>query len=131
MSHEETAKVLEAYAAAHDPSYIAADAVFEDVASGNKYVGREAIAAMLHHVYHVAFEATAELKKTTVGDGNAVLEVDFVGRHIGEFAGVEPTGRDVRVPLVVSYDIADGLIQNARIYFMASIFFQQVGGGKG
>ena len=127
MSHHETARVLEAYASAHDPGHIAPNAVFEDLASGQKYVGREAINSMLDHVYRVAFEARAEIRRTTVGDGNAVLEADFVGRHLAEFAGVAATGRDVRVPLVVSYDISEGMIQGARIYFMASRFYQQVG----
>jgi hypothetical protein len=40
---------------------------------------------MLNYVYHVAFDATGETKNTIFADGKAVVEGDFVGKHIGEF----------------------------------------------
>lgn len=126
QSVEETRQVLEAYAAEHDTSLIAPDAVFHDIASGQDYVGREAIAAMLQHVYHVAFQARAEVVRTTVGHGTAVLEGVLVGTHTGEFAGVPATGRQVRIPLVVSYRIANGSVQEADVYLLVSSFLQQV-----
>lgn len=126
-SREETRQVLEAYTATHDPSLIAPDAVFHDIASGQDYIGREAITGMLHYVYQVAFEARAEQVAAVVGDGSAVLEAAIVGRHTGEFAGVPATGREVRIPLVVSYRIADGQIQEANVYLLVASFLQQVG----
>lgn len=126
QSVEESRRVLEAYVAQHDTSMVAPDAVFHDVASGQDYIGREAIAGMLDHVYHVAFEARSETVRTVVGDGAAVLEAVLVGIHTGEFAGVPATGREVRVPLVVSYRIADGQVQEAFVYLLVASFLQQV-----
>ncbi len=126
MTREETARVMEGYAASHDTSHLAPDAVFEDVTSGHKYVGREAIAEMLHFVYHVAFDATAAVTQLTIGEGHAVLEADLVGTHIGEFADVPATGREVKIPLVVAYDVSDGMIESARVYLMTSSFLRQV-----
>ncbi|USQ76083.1 ester cyclase [Ornithinimicrobium cryptoxanthini] len=126
QSVEETRQVMEAYAAEHDTSLIAPDAIFHDIASGQDYIGREAIAGMLHYVYHVAFQAGAEEVRSTIGDGAAVLEAVIVGTHIGEFAGVPATGREVRIPLVVSYRIADGYVQEASVYLLVSTFLQQV-----
>lgn len=126
QSVEESRRVLDAYVAQHDTSMVAPDAVFHDVASGQDYIGREAIAAMLDHVYHVAFEARSETVRTVVGDGAAVLEAVVVGIHTGEFAGVPATGREVRIPLVVSYRIADGQIQEAFVYLLVASFLQQV-----
>lgn len=37
------------------------------------------------------------------------------------------TGREVRIPLVVSYRIADGQIQEANVYLLVASFLQQVG----
>jgi predicted ester cyclase len=34
-------------------------------------------------------------------DGKAAIEADFAGTHVGEFAGIQPTGRMVRVPYSV------------------------------
>ncbi|MGH8916559.1 MAG: ester cyclase [Acidimicrobiia bacterium] len=126
MSVQETQRVLEAYAASHDANLVAPDAIFTDTASGQQYVGREAIAAMLHFVYHEAFDAHAEVSNLIVGDGRAVLEADIVGTHIGEFAGIPATGLDVRIPLAVAYDISDGLVQRARVYLQLAAFLQQV-----
>lgn len=126
QSVEETRQVLEAYAAEHDTSRLAAEAVFHDIASGQDHVGREAVTAMLHHVYHVALQARAEVVRTTVGEGTAVLEGFVVGTHTGEFAGVPATGREVRIPLVVSYRITDGQVQEAYVYLLVASFLQQV-----
>lgn len=125
-STDETRQVLEAYLATHDPSWIAPDAIFHEIASGQDYIGREAIAGMLHYVYQVAFEAQAEQVATVVGEGAAVLEAAIVGTHTGEFARVPATGRAVRIPLVVSYRIAEGQIQEANVYLLLSSFLEQV-----
>lgn len=127
MSVEETRQVMEAYAASHDVEKIAPEAVFNDIASGQKFVGREAIAGMLHYVYNVGLDAVAENTRIVIGDGVAALEAEIVGTHIGEFAGVPATGLPVRIPLTVFYDVSDGYVQEGRVYLMASAFLQQVG----
>jgi predicted ester cyclase len=55
-----------------------------------------------------------------------VLEGDFVGKHIGEFAGVPATGKTVRVPLCVVYDLEGGKIMRGRVYFEVPAFLKQV-----
>ena len=37
------------------------------------------------------------------GDGEAILEAEFIGTHVGEFEGVPATLRPVRVPYSVAY----------------------------
>jgi steroid delta-isomerase-like uncharacterized protein len=127
MTIDQTRAIIESYAAGHDPQYLAEDAVFTDLTSGQTHEGRDAVAGMLHHVYHVAFDARAEEVSLTVGEGRATLEAVFVGRHVGDFAGIPATGREVRVPLSVSYDIAKDGIKRARIYMLASVMMQQLG----
>lgn len=112
-----------------DASMMAEDVVFTDMASGQEHRGRNGVLQMLNYVYHVAFEATAVTRNLIFGENNAVWEGDFIGRHIGEFAGVPATGKEVNVPLTVVYDLANGQITRARIYFMASAFMRQLGGG--
>jgi predicted ester cyclase len=56
-----------------------------------------------------------------------VAEGEFVGRHIGEFAGIPATGREVRVPICVAYDVKGDKITRARIYLLASVLMQQLG----
>lgn len=54
---------------------------------------------MLNTFYHIAFDATATTRVALFGEDSAMVEGDFVGKHIGEFAGIPATGKGVRVPL--------------------------------
>ena len=54
-------------------------------------------------------------------------EGTFVGRHTGDFMGIPPTGKDVRVPLCVTYDLRDGRIAAGRIYFEVPALLAQLG----
>jgi predicted ester cyclase len=47
----------------------------------------------------------------------AGLEAVFVAKHVSEFAGIPPTGADVRLPYAVLYDVADSRITALRAYF--------------
>ena len=58
--------------------------------------------------------------------GKAAIEADFVGTHTGEFAGIAPTGRDVRVPYSVIYDLRDDQISALRIYFPMNLLIEQL-----
>ncbi len=129
MSTDETRAVMEQYIAAEhgDVQWMADDVVFRVMATGQEHRTPAGVLQMLGYFYHVAFEATAETHKLVVAPGSAVLEADFVGRHIGEFAGVPATGREVRVPLCVCYDLRDGKIVEGRVYFEIPAFLAQVG----
>lgn len=128
MSIDETRAVIKRYLRSghSDLGVMAPDVVFTVMASGQESHGPEAVAAMLAYFYHGAFEATAEDLNLVVGEGTAIGEWTFVGRHIGEFAGVPATGKTVRVPLAVAYDLAGGQVRRARIYFEIPAFLAQV-----
>ena len=119
-------KNMEAYFATHDVQYIAEDGVFTHINTGEKTVGREAVRQMLHYIYHVAFDAKAEIRNTIITEHKAVLEMDFLGKHIGEFAGIQPTGKEVRFPITIVYDLENGLIKQARVYMMMDILMKQL-----
>ncbi|MDQ2671166.1 MAG: ester cyclase [Gemmatimonadota bacterium] len=126
-----TRAVLERYLASQhtDLGMMAHDVVFTTMATGEEHHGREQVRAMLHHIYHVAFDAHAEVRTLVCEDAHAVLEGLFVGRHTGHFAGIAPTGREVRVPLCVVYDLTAGEIRRARVYLELPVMMQQLGVG--
>lgn len=127
MDTERARKMMEAYASNHDPRYLAEDSVFTDMSSGQVHEGRDAVAGMLDYVYHRAFDAHAETRALIVDGDKAVLEGTFVGRHIGEFAGIPATGREVRVPLCVTYDLAEDGIKRGRVYMAVTVMMAQLG----
>ena len=128
MSIESTREAVTRYLNSNhsDLSMMAPDVVFTSMATGDEHRGVEALAGMLHYIYHVAFDARAETKSLIVAENQAVLEGDFVGKHIGEFAGVPATGKTVRVPLCVVYDLEGGKIKRGRVYFEVPAFLKQV-----
>ena len=121
-----TREVLESYWTNHDPTYVAEDAVFTMMPTGEEIRGRDAIARHLHHFYQEAFDAKAERVSVIFAKNSGLLEAMVVGRHTGEFAGVAATGREIRVPLSVAYELENGQITKARIYLMVNVLMQQI-----
>lgn len=120
-------KAIEKYFETHDPKYLVEDTVFINMNSSELTIGREAVGKMLHFIYHVAFDAHAEITNTIISGKKAVLEANFIGKHIGEFAGIPATGKNVKVPLCVTYDLEEnGLIKVARVYMLESVMMQQL-----
>lgn len=124
MSVESTRKVMEGYWQAHGSGYLADDAVYTDMGSGQESRGQEAVSGMMNWLFNVAFQARAERATVMVGDGKAAWEGYFVGKHTGEFAGIPATGREVRAPYCVIYDVEDDRIKRARIYMTAAVIQQ-------
>ena len=122
----ETLKNMEAYFKTHDVSYVAEDAVFVNLGTGERTEGRIAIGEMLHYIYHVAFDAKAEVTHSIITEDKAVLEGFFVGKHINDFAGLPATQKNVRVPLCVSYDLENSMIKEARIYMLGDVMMKQL-----
>ncbi|HEU5103604.1 MAG TPA: ester cyclase [Roseiflexaceae bacterium] len=127
MSVESTYKTMMAYARSHDTSFVAEDAVFTDISTGGETKGRPAIAQSLDYFFHQTFDAHPELTNLIAADGQATIEGYVVGKHTGEFAGIPATGKYVRVPIAVVYDLEDDQIKRARVYLMINVLLQQLG----
>jgi steroid delta-isomerase-like uncharacterized protein len=129
MSVQRTNEIMRQYWDSQhtDVSMMADDVVFTMMATGEETRGPEAVRQMLHYFYHVAFDARAETTSKIVSNGQAVIEAQVVGTHIGEFAGIPATGKAFRVPLCVVYDVENDQIKRARIYFEIPALLAQLG----
>ena len=129
MSVESTKQVmLKYFGSAHgDTSMMADDVVFTIMDTGQVHRGPEGILQMLNEFYHGTFEADVETTNTIFADGQAVVEGYVVGKHTGIFAGVPATGKDVRMPICVVYDLENDKIKRGRVYVASGVFLQQVG----
>lgn len=123
---ELTKKNMRDYLRTHDARYVTEDAVFINKATGERIEGREAIGQMLNYLYHIAFDAHAETTNVLVTEEKALAEGLFMGKHIGEFAGIPATRKIVSVPLCASYTMENGLIKEARIYMMNDVLMKQL-----
>jgi hypothetical protein len=124
-SVERTRATLEAYWQNHDPKYVAEDAVFIMMPTGEEIRGRAAIASHLEEFYG-ALSAHAERVNAIFSENTGLLEAMVVGTHNHDFAGVAASGRPVKVPLAVSYEMEGGLIKRARIYLMFNVLMAQI-----
>ena len=120
---------LDGYWRGHSPDIVADDAVFHDLASGQDFKGREEIGQMLHWFYNIAFDAQAVPSIVILDEeaGSAAVAGRVIGRHVGDFAGVPGTGREVNVRLCVTYRLAGDQIKEAWVYFNVPEFLRQVG----
>lgn len=127
MTAESTKAVMESYFAGQSMDDVAEDAVLTLVGSGQEVHGREAIGEFISAFYNVSFNGSFESSNLIVGDGSAALEGFLVGTHSGEFAGIPATGKEVRVPMVIVYELQEGKIQHIRVYLLMATLLQQLG----
>ena len=97
------------------------DVTLDMVGAAQSAQGRAQVEGFIRFAHEQAFDGRPEVKSLTVdSDGSrAAVEFDFVGRHTGEFAGITATGRVVRIPYSVHYDLTNGGISALRVYGLA------------
>jgi len=108
------------------PAYFTDDVIASFEGTDQTAVGRDRAGRLIRYVHQDAFDARAEVKNLLVDDGKAAMEADFAGTHTGEFAGIPPTGRTVRVPYSVVYDLRGDKISGLRIYFPMGLLIEQL-----
>jgi predicted ester cyclase len=120
---------LEALLARADfAGHLAEDATFEIMGTPQSVHGRDAVRDTIVWLHTQAFDARPKVRTLVLGDGQAALEADFVGTHIGEYLGIAPTGRPVNVPYAMAYDLDRDKITAMRAYFPMELLAQQVAG---
>ena len=104
------------------------DALFKRAGDYSDYFADDVVASMEGTGQHAeGRQAVVQfIKNLLVDDRKAAIEADFVGTHTGEFAGVRATGRTVRVPYSVVYDLRDDKITQLRMYFPVSLLVEQL-----
>jgi predicted ester cyclase len=108
--------------------FFAEDARFSIEGTDQSGTGRDAVEHTIRFLHEVAFDASPELKNLIVEGNKAAIEADFVGVHTGEFAGLPPSGRSVRVPYSVVYDLEGDTITSLRIYMPMQALLEQLSG---
>ncbi len=128
-------KTMETWFTTGDVAMLSDDVVFEDMGNhmgykdGKEFKGPQAVYEWSMWLVTEPFgQAKPELVCMIVAEDHAVLEFTIVGKHEGEFAGVPATGKEVRVPVCITYDMNEqSKIRRGRIYVLVNTFLEQVG----
>jgi ketosteroid isomerase-like protein len=106
------------------------DCEFRDFATGQVFRGH--LGAERH--YRQGWEAFGHVVERSplgsahwIDDDTYVAQPQFVGRHIGPFLGVAPTGRSFVLPFTVFVKFRDGLFLEERFYYDLATLMRQFG----
>ncbi|MFD3445220.1 ester cyclase [Microbacteriaceae bacterium 4G12] len=106
--------------------FFTADVVWTTMESGEQIRGRGAVRDHIVDAQTRIFDAHPEVTTLVVDDGVAALEAVFVGRHIGEVAGLKPSGAEIRVPYTMFYRVTDEGIAELHSYLSPSVVLDQL-----
>lgn len=106
---------------------LCAEPVYEVMATGERHVGREAVAAFYRGLFAAMPDVTFELVNAYIGENGVVEESVLVGQHTGPLFGLPATGRPVRLPLIIVFPIQAGQILGERLYFDLDSLHRQLG----
>ena len=67
------------------------------------------------------------LTQHAAGKDTAIVEMRVRGTHKEELDGIPATGRRVRVPFCVVYDLEGDLVKRARVYLELPVLMRQLG----
>lgn len=131
MTTQQTRETLNAYAEAllsfgDFARYLSDDVTMAFMGTDRIVKGRVAVRDTIKFIHEIAFSSAVKITTLVCGEGEAMLEAEFVGTHIGEFEGVKPALKSVRVPYSVAYSLANGKITALRLYFPMDLLMKQI-----
>jgi predicted ester cyclase len=131
MTTEQTRQILQAYAEAllsfgDYGRYLSDDVTMTFMGTDRAVSGRDNVVGAIKYFHEIAFSSAINVGTVVCGDGAAALEAEFIGTHIGEFEGIAPTLRAVKVPYSVAYTLAGGKITALRLYFPFELLMRQI-----
>jgi predicted ester cyclase len=131
MTNQQTRETMQAYADAllafqDIGPYMSDDVTMAFMGTDRVIAGRENVRQAIKFFHEIAFSSAITVKTVVCGEGEAILEAEFVGTHIGEFEGIAPSLKSVRVPYSVGYSLAGGRITALRLYFPLNLLVSQI-----
>jgi len=103
------------------------DPVYTMMATGQAFRGKDGVAAFYAGLFEAFPDADFDLKTVFVGEEGVVEESVLTGTHQGEWLGLPPTGKPIKLPLTIVFPMQDGEILGERLYFDLKTLLQQLG----
>lgn len=101
--------------------------VYNPTAPGGVVHGREELEAFMRGVVAGFPDFHVTVLDMLADEGHVMYEAKLTMTHEGEFEGIPPTGHEVGIREMATCHVADGRIQEYRVYFDQQDVFQQLG----
>ena len=98
---------------------LAEDCVYEIVPTGERWEGHDGARAFYTTFLGAFPDVTFELTDIVIGPQGVIEVADMTGTHQGPWAGLAPTGRPVRLQIIIHFpwDPAAGKFAGEKVYF--------------
>jgi steroid delta-isomerase-like uncharacterized protein len=103
------------------------DCVFEDMPSGERYAGREAVRRYYANWWGAFGNVPEGSRRYVASPDMFIVETRFVGQHRGSWEGIAPTGRRIDLPIAIFVSFRDGLMSGERFYYDRATLRAQLG----
>ena len=109
-------------------TYSRSGPVFEDAASGARYVGEQIVDENYRHLWDGFPGLRREITRWTLGEDSAVIELTIRGKHEGPFRGIAASGKEVEFRIIAHFQFdAEGRISQETAYYDTLTFMRQLG----
>lgn len=96
---------------------LTADCVFEDMPTGERFVGHDAVRRYYANWWSAFGNVPEGSRRYVPSPDMFIVETRFVGQHRGIWEGLAPTGRRIDLPIAIFVSFRDGLMSGERFYY--------------
>jgi steroid delta-isomerase-like uncharacterized protein len=107
-------------------AYFADDVAFSMPDVGMDIRGKQDLVPTLIDWHQNIFDARVEVAGMVISGEHAAVELVFIATQMKEFLGIPATGKSVRAPYTVFYDLRDGKIAALRVYGVVPTIVMQL-----
>lgn len=101
--------------------------MIDPAAPGGEVHGPDGMERWLHRIVAGFPDFEIQVLDSLANESVVMVELQYTGTHEGEFLGIPPTGRSIKLEGVEKYRVADGKLQRTRVYFHDQELKDQLG----
>jgi len=88
--------------------------------------GKQAVGELLSGMFKGFPDFTVDIIKTHHSDDAVILEIRMKGTHLGDWAGLKPTGRLMDIPVACIFEFEDERLVCEKVYFDMTTLMNQL-----
>jgi predicted ester cyclase len=97
------------------------------MAWGESHRGHEGVRNYYNEWWSAFGNVPTRSRSYVVGGDSLIVETHFVGKHVGRYRGIAPTGHDIDLPVAIFVGFRDGLMSGERFYYDRTTLLTQIG----